>query len=441
MIWPVATAPSARRTRRSYSEKIGTTGLRTAAAKARAKHVRRLTSMHALVHAEIDPVQRGALLAKGFRPFFLCAATYATLAVPLFLLELAGRAGTGSYLVPMYWHAHEMVFGFSMAVLGGFLLTAVGNWTSRRTADGRALAVLVALWIAGRVGMLMPDELPRYVPAILDLAFVPALLFACARPILATRSQRNYGFLALLGALVVANAAVHAAALGLAPVRYQRQGNWVAVDILVVALVVMTGRVVPMFTRSSTRAEGVHGWPALERLAAISVVLVVAMEALEAPLKTIGIVSCLAGVLAGLRMRSWGTGRTLREPLLWILHIGSIWIVIGLILRGAASFSLVPLGSGLHALTAGAIGTLTLGMMTRVALGHTGRILAVPPRIVGAFGAVVVGGGVRVVAPVLWPGALAPLIVAGLLWSSAFAAYLSSYAPVLMAARVDGRPG
>jgi uncharacterized protein involved in response to NO len=397
--------------------------------------------MRSLVHFENDRRRSIALLAKGFRPFFLCAATYAVLAIPLFLLELAGRIDTGSYLVPMYWHAHEMVFGFSTAVLGGFLLTAVGNWTSRPTADGGALAMLVLLWIAGRVGMLVPVELPRYAPAILDLAFIPALIVACARPILTTRSQRNYGFLVLLGALSIANAAVHAAALGFAPARYQHQGNWVAVDILVVVLVVMTGRVVPMFTHNATRSEGVHGSPALERLATIAVVLIVAMEILEAPPKAMGVASCLAGVFAALRMRSWGTRHTLHEPLLWILHVGSIWIVIGLMLRGAASFSPVPLGSGLHALTAGAIGTLTLGMMTRVALGHTGRVLAVPPQIALAFGAMVLGGIVRVVAPMFWPGVLAPLIVAGLLWSAAFAVYLLSYGAMLVTARVDGRPG
>lgn len=396
--------------------------------------------MRSLVHVESDPQRPIPLFAKGFRPFFLCAAAYAALAVPLFLLELTGRVDAGAYLAPLYWHAHEMVFGFSTAVLGGFLLTAVSNWTSRPTAEGGALAMLVALWIAGRVGMLVPDELPRYVPAILDLAFIPALIVACARPILATRSRRNYGFLVLLTGLSIANAAVHAAALGFAPVRCQRQGNWAAVDILVIALVVMTGRVVPMFTRNAIRSEDVRGSPPLERLATIAVVLILAMETLEAPPKAVGVASCLAGVLAALRMASWGTRRTLHEPLLWILHAGSIWIAIGLILRGAASFSPVPLGSGLHALTAGAIGTLTLGMMSRVAQGHTGRPLAVPPQIAVAFGAVALGGVIRVLAPVFWAGMLAPLVVAGLLWSAAFAVYLVSYAPVLAAARVDGQP-
>ena len=121
--------------------------------------------MRSLVHVESDPQRPIPLFAKGFRPFFLCAAAYAALAVPLFLLELTGRVDAGAYLAPLYWHAHEMVFGFSTAVLGGFLLTAVSNWTSRPTAEGGALAMLVALWIAGRVGMLVPDELPRYVPA------------------------------------------------------------------------------------------------------------------------------------------------------------------------------------------------------------------------------------------------------------------------------------
>jgi uncharacterized protein involved in response to NO len=228
--------------------------------------------------------------------------------------------------------------------------------------------------------------------------------------------------------------------LGYLSPAYQRNGSWVGVDILVVAMVVMTGRVVPMFTRNALGAPDVSATPLFERLTTISVITIVLLEAFGAPANMTGIVSCLAGILAVSRMRRWGTLRVFREPLLWILHIGSLWIAVGLVLRGVAIFSLLPLGSGLHALTAGAIGALTLGMMTRVGLGHTGRMLAVPPRITGAFGAVVAAAALRVLAPVLWPAAIAPLVVAGLLWSTAFLIYLVSHAPLLVSPRVDGRP-
>ncbi|HVW24985.1 MAG TPA: NnrS family protein [Polyangiaceae bacterium] len=382
-----------------------------------------------------------ALFAKGFRPLFLCAAVYAVLAVPLFLLELDGYVRAGAYLPPMYWHAHEMVFGFTGAVLGGFLLTAVANWTGRATAEGGALALLVVLWIAGRAGMLVPEHLPRYLPAFLDLSFLPALLIACARPILKTRNRRNYGFLAILGALFTANASIHAAALGAISSAWEHRGNLVAVDVLVVALVVMTGRVVPLFTRNALGAEDVRAHPVFERLAAAAVVALALVDVFDAPLAATGTVCALGALFTACRMRSWGSARALRAPLLWILHAGSLWIVAGLALRAAAACSSIPFASGLHALTAGALGSLTLGMMTRVGLGHTGRLLAVPRRIAFAFAAVLFGAVARVLAPVLWPGALGPLAVAGVVWSGAFAIYLATYAPVLVAPRVDGKPG
>lgn len=384
---------------------------------------------------------RVALFAKGFRPLFLCAAAYAVLAVPLFLLELGGYVRAGAYLVPMYWHAHEMVFGFTGAVLGGFLLTAVTNWTSRATAEGGALALLVALWIAGRVGMLVPEHLPRYVPAFLDLSFLPALLVACAGPILKTKSRRNYGFLAILFALFAANVSIHAAALGAMSFVWERRGHLVAIDVLVLALVVMTGRVVPMFTRNALGADDVRAHPVLERLAAGAVVALALLDAFDAPAAAVGLVCILGAVFTACRLRTWGSRRTLSAPLLWILHAGSLWIVAGLAFRAAAAFSWIPFASGLHALTAGALGSLTLGMMTRVGLGHTGRLLAVPRRITLAFAAVLFGAAARVLSPLLWPGALEPLAVAGVAWSGAFAIYLATYAPLLVAPRVDGKPG
>lgn len=380
-------------------------------------------------------------MAKGFRPFFLCAAAYGALVVPLFLLSLAGRANTGPYLVPMYWHAHEMIFGFSTAVLAGFLLTAIANWTERPTAHGRALGALVALWLAGRAGMLFSGQLPRFAPAILDLAFAPGLVAACAQPLLTAKNRRNYGFIGMLAALWLANAMTHAAALGVLSPVYAQRGNLVGVDVLVIALVVMTGRVVPMFTRNALRANDVRARPTLERVTLAAVVSIAGLEAAGAPTVLTGSISFLGGIFAAVRMMSWGTRRTVRDPLLWVLHAGSAWISVGLLLRGVASFAPVPMGAGLHALTAGAIGSLTLGMMARVALGHTGRMLSVSPRIAVAFASIIGAGVTRVLAPLVMPGALAPLVVSGTLWSLAFSIYFVTYAPILVAPRVDGRPG
>lgn len=397
-------------------------------------------SLRSLIRQD-EPRQGVALFAKGFRPLFLCAGLYGVLAVPLFLLELGGHLQAGAYLLPTYWHAHEMIFGFTGAVLGGFLLTAVTNWTGRATAEGAALAALAASWVAGRIGMLLPDHLPRYAPALLDLAFLPAVLVACARPIFATGNRRNYAFLGILGVLIAANTAVHASALGILSLDWQRRASWVALDILVVVLMLITGRVVPMFTRNALGASNIRSEPGLERAAALCAAAVALLDLLVAPPYLLGVVSAAGAVCAAWRMRTWGGAHTLRTPLLWILHAGSAWIVVGLALRAATAFTLVPFSAGLHALTAGAIGSLTLGMMTRVGLGHTGRLLAVPPRMTLAFMLVLLGALVRVLAPVLFPGVLAALAVAGTVWSTAFAVYLVTYAPALVTPRVDGKPG
>lgn len=398
--------------------------------------------VRSLIHPpELQARPRIALLGKGFRPFFLAAALHAVLALPLFLLALADQLSTGAYLVPMYWHAHEMVFGFTAAVLGGFLLTAASNWTGRKTAEGWPLALLVLFWLLGRVGVFAADQLPRGLPALLDLTFLPALAIACARPIFTTRSRRNYGFIALLAGLWLCDVAIHGAALGLLAPELQRAGNWLAVDLITLVLVGMSGRVVPMFTRNALDADSVQGWPALERSALAALLASALLEALFAAPFVVGVARALAGVLVLLRMRRWQTARTLHTPLLWILHAGCIWIGIGLLLRGCGIGLPAFSAAGLHAITAGAIGALTLGMMTRVTLGHTGRMLVVPLHIAAAFAGIVLAAILRVLAPLLWPGMFAPLAVAGVLWCLAFLVYLVTYAPLLLSPRPDGRAG
>lgn len=401
-----------------------------------------MIAAESLVRPGVSPRPRGtALLAKAFRPFFLAAALQAALAVPLFLLQLGGYLPATTYVAPLFWHAHEMLFGFTAAVFAGFLLTAITNWTSRSTAEGPLLGALVILWLGGRLCMSFPETLPHYVPAVVDSAFLPALAVVCTRPIVAAKSARNYGFVGLLGILSAANIAFHASALGHASPALQHLANLVALDVVAIGLVVMTGRVVPMFTRNALGATDLHSAPLLERLTAAGAVAAAVAEASGVNERVTGAVFLVTGLFAAARMRAWRSSRTLRAPLLWILHAGSAWIALGFVLRGAAAFSLSPFQSGVHALTAGAVGALTLGMMTRVGLGHTGRMLAVPVRTGVAFGLVLAAGALRVVAPIAWPGALLPLAVAGVAWSAAFATYLVTYGPILVAARVDGKSG
>lgn len=385
---------------------------------------------------------RPALLAKGFRPFFLLAAAYALLAVPLWLVALTGHFDPGAYFGATYWHAHEMVFGFTSAVFAGFLLTAVSNWTGLPTASGASLGALAALWVAGRVVVVGASWLPPSVVAAVDLAFLPALGVVCARPILRSSNRRNYGFIGLLGALAFANLATHLGAAGLVPAGL-RLGNVVGVDLIVVGIVVMSGRVVPMFTRNATRIDSIRSIPALDRIAIAMTAGLVPLDALGAPLWSTGVVSALAATAVLARMRYWGSPASFAEPLLWVLHVGQLWLVIGLGLRAVAAWTpAVPFAAGLHAVTAGAVGMLTIGMMTRVGLGHTGRMLEVPPRMAFAFALVGLGALLRVAASLVPAHAVRPLLVAaGTSWSAGFGIYLATAAGALLTPRVDGKAG
>jgi uncharacterized protein involved in response to NO len=386
---------------------------------------------------------RFALSAKGFRPFFFVASVFAALMVPLWLCVLEGSLGSKSALAPTYWHAHEMIFGFAVAVVAGFLLTAVGNWTKRETLVGAPLLALAALWIGGRVVVSFPALIGREASAAIDLAFLPALGAALARPLVAAKNRRNFVMLAVLAALFACNLMMHLDALGVASADWQRRGAVVAVDVVIVLALVIAGRVLPMFTRNATRIGSIRSVPALDVLAIGSMLIVTIVDAAAPSAGLRGALAAIAGALAAARTVHWGARRSTRDPLLWILHAGYLWIPAGLLLRAAAAFDgAIPPSLATHAFTVGAIGALTLGMMARVALGHTGRPLVAGKAATAAFVMIVVAALARVVMPIVAPGAyLASLVAAAALWSAAFATYAASYARILFAPRVDGKPG
>jgi uncharacterized protein involved in response to NO len=378
-----------------------------------------------------------ALFSKGFRPFFLLAAAFAALCVPIWLLALRGGWQPGGALGAMQWHAHEMLFGFTVAVIAGFLLTAVANWTERETAVGLPLFLLCALWLLGRAALFFAGSLPGLVPALLDLAFLPALGVACARPLVASRNRQNYVFIVLILLLFSANACAHVGALRQNPT-WVRSAHHVALDLIQLIILLVTARVLPMFTRNATQRSQLRTLPALERAAGVAFALLLLADALALPESVSAPCAALAGVFALARMRHWGTAHSFREPLLWVLHVGALWLPLGLLLRAAAAYwTSVPPSSALHSLTAGAIGTLTLGMMARVSLGHTGRALRAPKFVVFAFGLVIAAGLLRVLGPFL-PGAwyMSALAGSGALWSAAFLTFLVAYSKVLTTPRL-----
>ncbi|HVJ89583.1 MAG TPA: NnrS family protein [Labilithrix sp.] len=384
---------------------------------------------------------RWPLFAKGFRPFFLLASLFATMMLPLWLLVLTGTIVPVRHLDAVNWHAHEMLFGFSVAVIAGFLLTAVGNWTQRETAIGMPLFLLCALWGIGRIAMSTTLFRPS-VSAVLDLAFLPALMVVLARPLLLAKNRRNFVMLAVLGALFAANLMFHLDVLGYAP-GWARRGVLVAVDIVVLLMLVIAGRVLPMFTRNATRREAIRSIPTLDALAIGMMALLTAVDAFSTPAPVVvAVLAASSGVLAAARAVRWGAVHSLRMPLLWVLHVGHAWIPIGLLLRAGGSmaggvFSLMAT----HALTAGAIGALTLGMMARVALGHTGRALTVGRTVTVAFALMTIAACVRVMAPLLQSHYVGLLVMAGVSWAAAFVLYAIAYAKILLSPRVDGRAG
>jgi len=380
---------------------------------------------------------------KGFRPFFLLAALFAVAIVPLWLLIIGGSVAPRPYLEPVAWHAHEMIFGFVAAVLAGFLLTAVGNWTERETAVGVPLAVLSGLWLAGRVAMLVGNALPRGLAAGVDLAFLPALLVLLGRPLLAAKARRNLVMLAIVGALFVANVAVHLDALGMLPPGSARRACRVSIDLITLVMLIIAGRVFPMFTRNATDAKDVRSMPWLNASCLCGMAALAVVDAAFMPTPASATLAGVVAVLAAARTVRWGARYSLSQPLLWVLHVGYAWIVFGLALRALSGWVWPGFASlATHAVTVGAIGSLTLGMMARVALGHTGRMLVAPAPLASAFVAINVAALARVVAPMLLPARyFEALVTATAFWTAAFVVFLAVYARMLLGPRVDGRPG
>ena len=333
-----------------------------------------------------------------------------------------------------------MVFAFAGAVIAGFLLTAVGNWTGRRTLDGWPLAALALVWLAGRVLPFVKGA--GLAAAAVDVSFWLGLLFACAVPIVAAKNRRNYGFILVLCGFTLAVAVSHANQLG-----YLQRDAWsvrvLGVDLVTLLLVVMTGRVVPMFTRNATQASDIVESPHLNRFAALTAALVIALDLAAAPASLSALPAAAAGALVLARSLRWGARHTIRQPLLWVLHLGHAWVGVGLLLRGLVPFvSALPASLALHAVTTGGLGLLAFGMMVRVTLGHTGRVLAVPRSITLAMLALLVCATLRVLGPLVAPFHLSlVLAVAGALWSAAFLTYVIVYSRALVTPRVDGRSG
>lgn len=399
------------------------------------------------VETQLAPsMEPSGLWGRAFRPFFLGAALQAALGIPVWTALWLGALPAPRWLAPVWWHGHEMLFGFVAAAIAGFLLTASPVWTGRRALSGRPLGGLFALWVAGRLALAGATRLPLWLVAVVDAAFLPAVALVVARTLWGSGQPRNYGVVGVVLALALANAAMHASALGLvadtAPTALR-----FGVDAVVVLILVIGGRITPAFTANAFRRDGiaepVRAWPWLNAVVvgAGGALALVSLAAARTPAS--GLCAMLAGVAGLVRLAGWQPWQTRADPLLWSLHLGTAWVAVGLVLVGLGDLGApVPASAGLHALTAGGMGATILAVMTRVGLGHTGRPLELPRGVVWAYALVSAGALARVAASFASGGAQRVLLVAGgLAWAAAFGIFVVRYGGVLVRPRIDGRPG
>ncbi|HEV2008015.1 MAG TPA: NnrS family protein [Burkholderiales bacterium] len=384
-----------------------------------------------------SPANTFALWRVGFRPFYLLASCFASLSIALWGAQYAGFLST-PYLRGSIWHAHEMVFGFTLAVMTGFLFTAVRNWTSRSTPTGVWLAALAALWLAGRVLVLTPYAIAA---AAINVLFPIAVAIGIGIALVGSRNRHNLFFVVLLVVMAAAELATHLAQFGLAALP-EWLGIQVALDVILLVMTVLGGRVIPMFTTNGLPGAQVGRNRLVERLVPVAMLALLFADVLSSPAWLLAIVTATGAVAQGARVMLWRPWQTLRVPLVWILHVGYVWIPVHLALRALSQFGLVPPPLATHAMTVGAIGALTLGMMTRTAKGHTGRPLVADRYEVVAFALVTAAAITRVLVPLVAIEAYGNAVTASaIMWSAAFAIYAVRYWPILTRPRVGGAPG
>lgn len=383
------------------------------------------------------------LFALGFRPFYALAGIFAVATVAWWLLSLAAGFHVGGYLRGVFWHSHEMIFGFAVAVMAGFLLTAVRNWTGLPTPTGLALAALAAVWLGARLLIITG---PPMLAAFADVAFVPMLAFAIALPIFRSRNQRNYKIVVLLALIAITNIVYHLASLGPLPSWLAYTTVITAIDLITLLFAIVSGRVIPAFTKNAIPESTPRHVSWLEFLSFGSLVLIIVARIgsdwvqVSAMVPTVLLV--IAAVSHAYRLALWQPQLTVRNPLLWMMPVAYSWLPVAFFLRALAQYSVVGEAEWIHALTTGAISGLMLAMMMRSSLGHTGRPLVANGMDMTAFLMLQLAAIIRVAAGLFATELYQPVVIAsGVIWILAFGVFLTRYLPMLMQPRIDGRPG
>lgn len=380
---------------------------------------------------------RFALFDLGFRPFYLLASVFSALSILLWMAQTAGWLPYAYLRGPM-WHGHELLFGYALAVIAGFLLTAVRVWTGQPTATGAPLMALAALWVLGRVLVLTPLALAA---AVVNAAFPLALAVAIGIPLLRARNVRNYFFIGLMVVMSALILVLHLALLAVFELP-PRMGLLLGLDVVLFIMAVMGGRVIPMFTNGGVPGAGAARHALVEKLALGSVLLLFVADMLPIAPAVVAAIALFGAIAHGVRLFLWRSWRTLRVPLVWVLHAAYAWIVAYLALRALAAMGWIAQSFAIHALTVGAIGGLTLGMMTRTARGHTARPLVADGFELTCFVLIQLAALVRVFSGLVAPGLyLVSIQLSGMLWVAAFGLFAIRYWPVLTRPRLDGNPG
>lgn len=378
-----------------------------------------------------------ALWNLGFRPFYFLASVFSASSMLLWVAQYSGYL-PAAYLQGPLWHGHEMLFGFTMAVVAGFLLTAVRAWTGRPTVTGTPLMALAALWVAGRVLVLTPFAT---LAVAANAAFSLALAAAIAVPLMRAGNVRNYFFVGLLVLMGALAGVLHLALRQVIEVP-PRLGLVLGLDVMLFIMSVVGGRVIPMFTNNGVAGAGATRHALVEKLALGAVLLLFVADLLQLRSGFMAAIALVATIAHGMRLYLWRPWRTRAVPLVWILHAAYVWIVVHLALRAFAGLEWVSESHAIHALTVGAIGGLTLGMMTRTARGHTARPLVADGFELTCFLLVQAAAVARVFGGLVFPGFYLPSVqLAGLLWAAAFGIYAVRYWPILSSPRLDGKPG
>lgn len=376
-----------------------------------------------------------AVLSQGFRPFFLLAGIWAPLSMGLFIAMFQGHITLPTAFGAVAWHYHEFLFGYVAAVLAGFALTAIPNWTGRLPLQGTPLLALVLFWLAGRVAVAVSALIGGWAAAAIDLLFLAALAAVILREIVAGKNWRNLPVAAAVTLFFLCNVLVHSETLGLVDSGGRAQKLSITVVIVLISLI--GGRIIPSFSRNWLAQRGAKRLPRpfarFDRLTIAVTLVALVWWAVATPGPVTGGLAALAAALNLVRLARWQGLATRTEPLLWVMHLGYLWIPLGLVLLALGSWLPgVAQSSAIHALTVGAVGTMTLAVMSRATLGHTNQPLHAGAGLTLAYLLVTAAVILRISAS-LWDGAFLPLVsAAAAAWIAAFLFYLGAVGPVLV---------